>query len=340
MLPIQRQISRFNFNTGNNIQKIVIHDVGTVSTPKNNADYFGGGDRQASAHYFVDGFSIYQVVEDSNCAWHVGDGSGKYGIRNNNSIGIEQCLQGDGTISEKTKVNTLELTKYLQKKYGISDANVVRHYDASRKICPRAYSGNNWALWWNFKERLTGTVLTSPTTPVGQIRVGSQVTVAKHASAYAPNLNGKQVAIASFVRGSTYKVLEIANVNFSNSKRKFLLDGIMSWVLEQDIIGGQSLPNPNQEKPTPAPNGFSYEKLESGFMYSTEDNWVKRTPTKNAPILEWHKNGNSPIRYHKIVWNDGLVWLQLDYWAGGQAYVAYADAGPNNTFGRKYGYCE
>ncbi|MDU6295739.1 MAG: N-acetylmuramoyl-L-alanine amidase, partial [Clostridium celatum] len=43
--------------------------------------------------------------------------------------------------------------KYLQGKYNISNSNVVRHYDASRKICPN-WSDNNWSRWTEFKNKL------------------------------------------------------------------------------------------------------------------------------------------------------------------------------------------
>ena len=154
MLPIQRKISPYNHSGVNNIQYIVIHYTGNRGdTAKNNADYFYGGDRQASAHYFVDDNSIWQVVEDFCGAWHVGDGGGKYGITNRNSIGIEQCCMSNGEISEKTENNCIELVKYLMKKYNIDINHVVRHYDASRKICPN-WSANNWARWNEFKNKV------------------------------------------------------------------------------------------------------------------------------------------------------------------------------------------
>ena len=166
MLKITKQISKYNHHSGNKVQYLVIHDVGAVSSAKNNADYFGGGNRNASAHYFVDDNSIYQVVEDYNGAWHVGDGQGVYGIHNSNSIGIEQCLQANKTISKTTEKNTLELTQYLMNKYHIPIERVVRHYDASRKICPRAWSPNNWKEWLNFKSNLLGKKPVAPTKPV------------------------------------------------------------------------------------------------------------------------------------------------------------------------------
>lgn len=49
-------------------------------------------------------------------------------------------------------------------------------------------------------------------------------------------------SIANFVKGSTYKVKEVKQVNQSRSQYAFLLDGINSWVLAQDLeaVGGGS----------------------------------------------------------------------------------------------------
>ena len=82
--------------------------------------------------------------------------------------------------------------------------------------------------------------------PSGNIGVGSIVTVAAHATHYQTGQ-----PIASFVKGNRYKVMQVKDVNQSNSKKAFLLDGIMSWVLEQDIVeaGGQAAaPQPQAKK--------------------------------------------------------------------------------------------
>lgn len=160
MLPIQRKISNYNYSSrnGNSIKYIVLHYTGNKGdTAKNNVDYFYGGDRSASAHYFVDDNSVWQSVEDYNSAWAVGDGKGAYGITNQNSISIEMCCNSSGVISEKTETNALELVKYLMSKYNISISNIVRHYDASRKICPN-WSADNWSRWITFKNKLNETV--------------------------------------------------------------------------------------------------------------------------------------------------------------------------------------
>ena len=167
MVSITREISKYNHSSGNNIQYLVIHDTGCpkTDTAKNNADYFGGGDRQASAHYFVDSNSIYQVVEESQAAWHCGDGHDKYGIGNHNSIGIEMC-KSSGLISDATVNNALDLVRSLMGKYHININHVVRHKDASGKNCPSAFSANNWAKWYQFKSRLANiAVVTKPVVP-------------------------------------------------------------------------------------------------------------------------------------------------------------------------------
>ena len=114
MSKIVRMISIYNYGSrgGNSIKYIVLHYTGNKGdTAKNNGTYFCGGDRNASAHYFVDDDEIVQVVEEYNSAWAVGDGKGAYGITNQNSISIEMCCDKNGNITEKTEANTIELVK-------------------------------------------------------------------------------------------------------------------------------------------------------------------------------------------------------------------------------------
>ena len=156
MSNIVRMISIYNYSSraGNSIKYIVLHYTGNKGdTAKNNGTYFCGGNRNASAHYFVDDNDIVQVVEEYNAAWSVGDGKGAYGITNQNSISIEMCCNSNGIISEKTEINALKLVKHLMNKYNIPATNVIRHYDASRKMCPN-WSDNNWSRWTEFKNKL------------------------------------------------------------------------------------------------------------------------------------------------------------------------------------------
>ena len=167
MLPITRQISSKNHYKGNTVTYIVLHyTAGPGASAKNHAIYLNRDNAHGSAHYFVDDTSIYQVVEDFNAAWHVGDGKGKYGITNKNSIGIEMCVDKNNQVTATTEANTIELVKHLMKKYGVPESRVIRHYDASRKMCPN-WSANNWARWTAFKKKLSGSTSTSsPSTTV------------------------------------------------------------------------------------------------------------------------------------------------------------------------------
>lgn len=153
MLKIERMISKYNNSSrnGSAIKYIVLHYTGNKGdNAKNNAMYFGGGNRGASAHYFVSDAQIYQVVEDDRAAWSVGDGYGKYDITNANSINVEMCCWIDGNVSGETEANAVDLVKHLMKKHNINIDNVKRHYDASRKNCP------NWSekRWGAFKVKL------------------------------------------------------------------------------------------------------------------------------------------------------------------------------------------
>ena len=158
MIKINEKLIRRNYSDrkGESIKYIVIHD--TANTGKGaDADahyrFFDREDRGASAHYFTDDKQILRVVRDTEKSWHCGDGQGKYGITNENSIGIEMCINSDGDFA-KTYKNTIDLVKHLMDKYNISIDRVVRHYDASRKSCPNIMSPNNWSKWHEFKRDL------------------------------------------------------------------------------------------------------------------------------------------------------------------------------------------
>jgi N-acetylmuramoyl-L-alanine amidase CwlA len=135
-------------------QYIVIHDTGNTGAGANaNAhfNYFNSGDRQASADFFVDKDQTLQVNDYLKYyTWHCGDGNGKYGISNGNSLGIEICVNSDGDYNA-AYAKTVELTRFLMAGLGISAARVVRHYDASRKNCPASMAVNNWQKWNEFK---------------------------------------------------------------------------------------------------------------------------------------------------------------------------------------------
>ena len=172
MRKINRLISRYNYNAGDvsRIKYIVIHYTGALGDAQANCNYFAGGNRNASAHYFVgyDG-AIWQSVEDKNIAWHCGANSYKHAeCRNANSIGIEMCVRKKSTASmgatdkdwyfeDATVEAAAELTRYLMDKYNVPASHVIRHYDVTGKICPNPYVYNTTAhTWEEFKQLISG----------------------------------------------------------------------------------------------------------------------------------------------------------------------------------------
>lgn len=74
MLKVTEMLTKYNHDkaSGRKIKYIVIHWVGAASTAVNNGTYFQGGDRGASAHYFVNDTHIVKSVRERDIAWAVG----------------------------------------------------------------------------------------------------------------------------------------------------------------------------------------------------------------------------------------------------------------------------
>lgn len=146
------------------IKYVACHYTAGTGSAKNNCTYFSGGNRNASADFFVDtDGTIYQFSPDlaSYYTWAVGDGRGKYGITNSNSVSIEMVNAG-GPFAE-AQVNALAaLVQWLMGAYGVPADRVVRHYDASRKQCPLYYA--DAARWKQLHARITGGTVTSTPT--------------------------------------------------------------------------------------------------------------------------------------------------------------------------------
>lgn len=160
------------------VKYIVIHYTGSEGTAQNNVAYFNGGNRSASAHYFVgrDGVICEYCDPAKWYAWHCGGSLESshhpyYGkCTNANSIGIEICTHNNGSnweFTEKAVNAAIELTKYLMQKFGVPSDNVIRHYDVTGKSCPRvpgwgAVGGS--AEWDKFKKSIGSTATVTATT--------------------------------------------------------------------------------------------------------------------------------------------------------------------------------
>lgn len=160
-MQINKLLTPHNHNTGSvdRIKYIVIHYVGALGGARANCQWYAGGDRGASAHYFVDfDGAVWQSVEDKDIAWHCGAKSYRHPeCRNANSIGIEMCVRNKGSqadtshdwyFEDATVAAAIRLTCELMDKYHVPADHVIRHYDVTGKICPNPYVYNMTAHTW------------------------------------------------------------------------------------------------------------------------------------------------------------------------------------------------
>lgn len=144
------------------IKYIVIHyTANDGDTARGNCNYFSGPNRNASAHYFVDGQEVWRSVRDGDKAWHCGgDAYFHPYARNTNALGIELCSRIDAAgnyyFTPETVALAVELTRAKMAEYGVPAENVIRHYDVTHKICPAPFVYNE-AAWQDFKNKLTQT---------------------------------------------------------------------------------------------------------------------------------------------------------------------------------------
>lgn len=140
MLTIQKKLSSTNTHPNQNSKEyIIIHETdntskGAGANTHRNAQANGNLPGKASVHYYVDDSNIVQVVNHDDGTNNCGDGNNKYGINNRNTISIEICVNSDSNY-EIARNNAIDLVAYLKGLY--PNAKIVRHYDASRKHCPR-----------------------------------------------------------------------------------------------------------------------------------------------------------------------------------------------------------
>lgn len=132
------------------VSGIVMHYTASPGgTAANHKAYFGRGadGRYAGAHLFVDKNEALCIIPLSEVAYHAnekackiaklkGKSSSYYGDANCTAIGIEMCIEKDGSIASATFNRSVDVAAELCKKYGLTSADIYRHYDVTGKNCP------------------------------------------------------------------------------------------------------------------------------------------------------------------------------------------------------------
>jgi N-acetylmuramoyl-L-alanine amidase len=136
------------------VKGIVMHWTATNgATDENEHDFFdgadGGGGRYASAHFFIDRDSATLVIPLDEVAYHANEhpcridklkATASYyqgGGANLTAIGVEMCVEKDGTIHADTIARAVDVVTELCKRYKLDPLkDIYRHFDITGKNCP------------------------------------------------------------------------------------------------------------------------------------------------------------------------------------------------------------
>lgn len=178
-------------------------------TALNHYNYFnnGAGGNYASAHYFVDRYNIICIIPDNEVAFHANEsgyskigylnglwtpGVNYRGNANSGSIGIEMCLERDGSYHPETLKKTWWLTAHLLKKHGLGLDRIETHNRITGKACPRDFLGNTGrqAIINNVRPYFNGQPKEDPKPEYGKGSLG-EIEITKSTMSYK-NDDGKQ----------------------------------------------------------------------------------------------------------------------------------------------------
>lgn len=136
------------------IHGIVVHYTANPGTSAMaNRNYFNNltkinkrkQDKTYASSHFVIGIEgeVVQCVPLDEIAYASND-------RNSDTISIECChKRKNGKFTGETYSSLVKLTAYLCYKYGLTEKNVIRHYDVTGKICPK-YFVEHQDVWREF----------------------------------------------------------------------------------------------------------------------------------------------------------------------------------------------
>lgn len=132
------------------INGIVVHYTANPgSTAMQNRDYFEGlkdsHTTSASSHFIIglDG-EIVQCIPTKEEAYASNE-------RNSDTLSIECCHYAeDGKFTESTYSSLVRLCAYLCHRFGLTQDDIIRHYDVTGKVCPK-YFVEHPSAWKKFR---------------------------------------------------------------------------------------------------------------------------------------------------------------------------------------------
>lgn len=289
------------------VRKIVVHyTANNGGTANGHFNYFNNlRGRYASAHMFVDRLMALCIIPLDEVAYHANDvqrrdsrGNAIRGVKellpnaNMLSIGVEMCLEKDGTIHPVTIARTEDVVAELCKKFNLDPLNdVVRHFDVTRKNCPAPWVSNG-SLFTAFKKRVD-TKVNKPQVAIGSVVITTKVlNIRKSAS-----LGAEVVGVA--VKNSKFDVYEIRGnfLNIDNNKWISNPDGKYADYTPKSAVKAVS-------KPKPAPTKVIKEIIKEGV----ENNMKLELNTyQTKMVAELLQDAQKDGILHDSEWEDKVV---------------------------------
>ncbi|WP_199426572.1 N-acetylmuramoyl-L-alanine amidase [Thermaerobacillus caldiproteolyticus] len=146
------------------VRKLVLHwTANPGALAENHFKYFDQtivqAKRYASSHIFVDKNEAINIIPLDEVAYHANDGTyrGVPELKPNAnflSIGVEMCVENDGSFHPNTIARTEDVFVELCKKFKLNPMeDIVRHYDITHKNCPAPWVKDSKAFE-DFKKRV------------------------------------------------------------------------------------------------------------------------------------------------------------------------------------------
>lgn len=101
----------------------------------------------ASAQYFIDPNETLLIIPEGELAYHASQA-------NPYSIGVELCIEADGSFHPETIKQAVALGVELAGRYNLNPlTDYIRHYDVTGKICPKRWVDHP-EEWEEFKQEV------------------------------------------------------------------------------------------------------------------------------------------------------------------------------------------
>lgn len=217
---------------------IVMHYTANKgATAKNHADYFDGADggayRYAGAHIFIDKHESRLIIPLNEVAYHANESACRIpalrattraypnGGANLTTIGIELCIEKDGSLHPDTYKRAVRVVAGLLKLKKMKTGQIYRHFDVTGKNCPSFWVSNP-SGFTQFKKDVYRTMKPKVVAKTASVTAGNATTAdgrviigRAHILVEKLNVRASDSFTAKIVKtvekGSSYRVYALSN---------------------------------------------------------------------------------------------------------------------------------